>query len=171
MGGSITVESVPGEGSTFRFDVRLKEACGQIEEQAAGPTCDPSRHLRILLVEDNGTNRLVARRMLERMGHHVDSAEDGHEAVLAVRAIPYDLILMDIMMPEMDGYETIRRIRKDPNKSWLPVIAVTAKALKEDRDRCMNAGASDYLAKPIDEAQLVELIGIWAGGPRPLAAS
>jgi two-component system, sensor histidine kinase len=164
MGGSITVESVPGEGSTFRFDVRLKEACGQIEEQASGPTCDPSRHLRILLVEDNGTNRLVASRMLERMGHHVDSAEDGHEAVLAVRAIPYDLILMDIMMPEMDGLTATRLIRREPAPNGTaPIIGLTANAMESKAAECREAGMNGFIGKPVTAERLAAGINAVVG--------
>ena len=92
-------------------------------------------------------------------------AENGRAAITMLERYPeIDIALIDIMMPELDGYETMRLIRANPAKRLLPIIAVTAKALKEDRDRCMKSGASDYLAKPIDEGQLVELIRIWAGG-------
>ena len=89
-------------------------------------------------------------------------AENGRAGIVMLERHPeIDIALIDIMMPEMDGYETMRLIRANPAKRWLPMIAVTAKALKEDRERCMAAGASDYLAKPIDDGQLVELIRIW----------
>ena len=91
-------------------------------------------------------------------------AENGMDGIALIEKNPdIDIVLMDIMMPELDGYETIKIIRKDPKKRWLPVIAVTAKALKEDRQRCLDAGASDYLAKPVDENQLVELLRVWTG--------
>jgi CheY-like chemotaxis protein len=87
-------------------------------------------------------------------------AKNGREALNLIRQHPgLAVVLMDIMMPEMDGFETIKRIRTELNRTELPVIAVTAKAFPEDRERCIQAGASDYLAKPIDEGQLIALIG------------
>jgi len=96
------------------------------------------------------------------------AAENGRGGIDMIEQHPeIDIVLMDIMMPDMDGYETMKLIRNDPKKRYLPVIAVTAKALKTDRERAMTAGASDYLSKPVDESQLVDLIGIWASGSRP----
>jgi len=123
---------------------------------------------RVLIVDDDPRNLFAITSLLEAQGMNVLRAENGRAGIEMIARHPdIDIVLMDIMMPEMDGYETMKLIRKDPAKHRLPVIAVTAKALKEDRERCMNAGASDYLAKPIDEAQLIDLIGIWTGASQP----
>jgi HAMP domain-containing protein/signal transduction histidine kinase/CheY-like chemotaxis protein len=125
----------------------------------------------VLIVDDDPRNIFAVRTLLEGHGMKTLHAENGRAGIVMLERHPeIDIALIDIMMPEMDGYETMRLIRANPAKRWLPMIAVTAKALKEDRERCMAAGASDYLAKPIDDGQLVELIRIWAGGS-PLQAS
>ena len=119
----------------------------------------------VLIVDDDPRNIFAVRTLLEGHGMKTLCAENGRAGIMMLERHPeIDIALIDIMMPEMDGYETMRLIRANPAKRWLPMIAVTAKALKEDRERCMAAGASDYLAKPIDDGQLVELIRIWAGG-------
>jgi CheY-like chemotaxis protein len=100
--------------------------------------------------------------VLETHGLTVLYAENGNAGISALNANPdVDLVLMDVMMPEMDGYETMRAIREHPRLKSLPVIAITAKALKEDRERCINAGASDYLPKPVDTDKLLDLIRLW----------
>jgi hypothetical protein len=92
----------------------------------------------------------------------VVSAESGQEGIdLLMRDNDIDLVLMDIMMPEMDGYETIRRIRANPNFQRLPIIALTAKAMKGDRESCIAAGASEYISKPVDIDQLISLLRVW----------
>jgi CheY-like chemotaxis protein len=92
-------------------------------------------------------------------------AENGKDGIESLERNPdVELVLMDVMMPEMDGYETMRAIRKDPSHKSLPIIAITAKALKEDRDRCIQAGASDYLPKPVENDKLMELIRLWVRG-------
>jgi CheY-like chemotaxis protein len=125
----------------------------------------------VLIVDDDQRNIFAVKTLLEGHGMTALHAENGRAGIVMLERHPeIDIALIDIMMPEMDGYETMRLIRANPAKRWLPMIAVTAKALKEDRERCMAAGASDYLAKPIDDGQLVELIRIWAGRS-PLQAS
>ncbi|HEX8953341.1 MAG TPA: response regulator, partial [Polyangia bacterium] len=117
---------------------------------------------RILVVDDDVRNIFAMTSVLESHGLQVIYAEDGRMALEKLETIPgIDLVLMDVMMPEMDGYETMRHIRADPRFSSLPIIAVTAKALKDDREKCVDAGASDYLPKPIDNDRLVELIRMW----------
>jgi HAMP domain-containing protein/signal transduction histidine kinase/ActR/RegA family two-component response regulator len=119
----------------------------------------------VLIVDDDPRNIFAVRSLLEGHGMKTLTAENGRAGIAMLERHPeIDIALIDIMMPEMDGYETMRLIRANPAKRWLPMIAVTAKALQEDRERCMAAGASDYLAKPIDDAQLVELIRIWSSG-------
>ena len=134
-------------------------------------TLDSLKGKTVLIVDDDPRNIFAVRSLLEGHGMRTLHAENGRAGIAMLERHPeIDIALIDIMMPEMDGYETMRLIRANPAKGWLPMIAVTAKALKEDRERCMAAGASDYLAKPIDDAQLVELIRIWAGGS-PMQAS
>jgi CheY-like chemotaxis protein len=134
-------------------------------------TLDSLKGKTVLIVDDDPRNIFAVRTLLEAHGMKTLYAENGRAGIAMLEHHPeIDIALIDIMMPEMDGYETMRLIRANPAKRWLPMIAVTAKALKEDRERCMAAGASDYLAKPIDDGQLVELIRIWAGGS-PLQAS
>jgi len=126
----------------------------------------------VLIIDDDQRNIFAVKTLLEGHGMKTLHAENGRAGIAMLDLHPeIDIALIDIMMPEMDGYETMRLIRAHSAKRWLPMIAVTAKALNEDRERCMAAGASDYLAKPIDDGQLVELIRIWAGGSPPLESS
>ncbi len=117
---------------------------------------------KVLVVDDDVRNIFALTSVLESHAIGVEHASNGKKALEALETNPhYDLVLMDVMMPEMDGYETMRHIRKNPKFVSLPIIAVTAKALKDDRDRCINAGASDYLPKPVDSEKLVELLKLW----------
>ncbi len=117
---------------------------------------------RVLVVDDDMRNIFALTSVLENHGLQVSFAENGRAAIDSLKKDPnVDVVLMDIMMPEMDGYETMRAIRQDLRLSRLPIIAVTAKALKDDREKCMAAGASDYLPKPVDTDKLIELIRLW----------
>ncbi|TFY97647.1 response regulator [Ramlibacter humi] len=118
---------------------------------------------RILVVDDDMRNIFALTSALEHKGAAVETARNGVEALEKMRAQPdaIDLVLMDIMMPEMDGYAATREIRKDPRWQKLPIIAVTAKAMKEDQQRCLDAGANDYLAKPIELERLFSLMRVW----------
>ena len=118
--------------------------------------------LDILLVDDDVRNIFALSSVLEDKGLSVLAAGNGKEALGMLASRPeIDLILMDIMMPEMDGYETMQRIRKQPEFSKLPIIALTAKAMKGDRQRCIEAGASDYLSKPVESEKLLSLLRVW----------
>jgi len=120
--------------------------------------------LRILVADDNVANQTVAHAILERLGHRADSVANGSEAVETLRAIPYDLVLMDCQMPEMDGYEATRAIRDPASKVLrpdIPIIALTANASAENRNKCLAVGMNDYLAKPIHPKQLAKMIEQW----------
>jgi CheY-like chemotaxis protein len=115
--------------------------------------------LRILVADDSIPNQQVARAMLERSGHSVDVAANGLEAVEAVRHIPYDLVLMDMHMPEMDGVEATRRIRAlDGAAAHLPILAMTASTQESDMELCREAGMNDFVAKPVNRAGLLSSI-------------
>ena len=115
-----------------------------------------------LLVDDDARNIFALSSVLERRGMHVLTATTGKEAVEIVENTPeLAIVLMDIMMPEMDGYQTMRVIREQPEYRRLPIIALTAKAMKGDREKCMDAGASDYLAKPVETARLLDTLRLW----------
>ena len=116
---------------------------------------------RVLLVEDNPLNREVAQGILEKVGIVIDEAHDGREAVRMVRQTRYDAVLMDIQMPEMDGYEATQRIRKDPQRQKLPIIAMTAHAMESDREKSLAAGMNDHVLKPIDNKQLFAALLRW----------
>ena len=170
MGGAIGVVSAPGAGSLFWFTVALEKVEGGPEQSdtdgdrggasidAGIVVADPKR-LRILLAEDNRVNQTVAIAMLAKAGHHVDVAANGVEAVNAVRALPYDLVLMDVQMPEMDGVSATRAIRAlGGGRAAVPIIALTANAMKGDREKYLAAGMSDYTSKPIDPSKLGDAI-------------
>jgi signal transduction histidine kinase len=160
MNGRLEVESQAGRGSCFRAFLSLPPA-----EHSTAPEPLPAaripaanRALRILLAEDNAINRTVAVRLLKRMGHRVEVAMDGAQAVAAVSRERYDLVLMDCQMPIMDGYAAAREIRRLNLPATPPIVALTANAMAEDRRRCLEAGMDDYLAKPISLERLTALI-------------
>jgi len=122
------------------------------------------RRTRILLAEDNRTNQLVALAILKKLGYRADAVVNGKEALEALRALPYDLVLMDCQMPEMDGYDATGRIRQGDagvQNSKVPVIAMTANAMKGDRDKCLEAGMNDYIAKPVNPQVIAETLERW----------
>lgn len=124
---------------------------------------------RLLLVEDNHTNQKVAIGMLRRLGLTADLAENGRDAIEALRERPYDLVLMDVQMPEMDGMEAARRIRDPENgalNSKIPIIAMTAFSMQGDREQCLEAGMNDYISKPISLGALTKVLENWLGPPR-----
>jgi CheY-like chemotaxis protein len=125
----------------------------------------PDRSLagkRILIVDDDVRNVYALTSALEDRGLEVVSAENGRQGLELIRdGSPVDLVLMDVMMPEMDGYETTRAIRRLPGRRDLPIIALTAKAMRGDREKSLAAGASDYITKPVEINQLVSLMRLW----------
>jgi CheY-like chemotaxis protein len=123
---------------------------------------EPLLGRKVLVVDDDVRNIFALNSVLERRGMHVINASNGMDAIKLVEATEdLSLVLMDVMMPEMDGYETMRRIRDNARFRMLPIIALTAKAMKGDREKCLEAGASDYVAKPVDTAQLLSLVRMW----------
>jgi CheY-like chemotaxis protein len=116
----------------------------------------------VLLVDDDVRNIFALTSALEHKGAFVEVGRNGREALERLAEVPdIDLILMDVMMPEMDGLEATRRIRQNPAWAKLPIITVTAKAMKDDQDQCLKAGANDYLAKPVDLDRLFSLLRVW----------
>jgi CheY-like chemotaxis protein len=116
----------------------------------------------VLVVDDDARNIFALSSVLERRGMKVLTATTGKEAIALIETTPdLAIVLMDIMMPEMDGYQTIQQIRSKPGSRRLPIIALTAKAMKGDREKCLEAGASDYLAKPVNTEQLLLALRMW----------
>jgi len=162
MGGTIGVESVPGAGSTFQFDVLLTLPRGDVVRKVppmAASAVVTITARRVLIAEDNATNRLVATRMLERMGHRVEAVENGRDAVAAVQRGGFDLVLMDVMMPEMDGLAATEAIRALSGAlGRIPIIGLTANAMVADQERCLAAGMTHFETKPISAARLGAVI-------------
>ena len=141
---------------------------------ATAPSAPAPGTLRVLVVDDNSVNQKVAARMLTRLGCRVDLAANGREALDLVRQVGYDVVFMDCMMPEMDGYESTAAIRQLPSEaSRTPIIAMTANAMQGDRERCLAAGMDDYLSKPVQPEQLAQALARWTGAPAspPAAAT
>jgi CheY-like chemotaxis protein len=117
---------------------------------------------KVLIVDDDLRNIFALSSVLERQQMEVLFAENGRDGIEVLEKNPsIEIVLMDIMMPEMDGYDTMRAIRRIPKFKLLPIITLTAKAMKGDRDKCISAGASDYITKPVDVAQLLSLLRVW----------
>ena len=195
MGGSITAQSQPGQGSTFVVELPFGDAgdLASAHLAAAGPVGSGAqapqamlpltpaaydtavlgglRGARVLLVEDNAINRQVAMELLTQAGLRVDVAVDGAQALERLRATgpqAYDAVLMDLQMPVMDGYTATRHLREDPAFAALPVLALTASVMAQDRQRVLGAGMNDHIAKPILPADLFATLLRWIGPRAPL---
>ncbi len=168
MRGSISCKSQPGKGSIFTFHIPLglaQEDDCDTEITIIDYSSLPSPSTRILLAEDNPANQMVIKNILEFAGLKVDIVGNGSEAVEAVRNIPYDIILMDISMPQMDGISATREIRSFPDAmANVPIIALTAHALSGDKECFLEAGMNDYLSKPIDRNAVLYCIARWTAG-------
>jgi signal transduction histidine kinase/CheY-like chemotaxis protein len=176
MGGNISVSSSEGEGSTFRFHVPLLQSSQFIPAptrprlipiRRAHPNRGDRSQRRVLLAEDNAVNRTVVTRMLERLGFEVVTAENGVELIqILLQDADFDGILMDVQMPELDGIETTLRIRKQRKFDFLPIVALTAHAMRGDEERCLEAGMTDYLSKPIRANELARVCELIFLSPR-----
>jgi PAS domain S-box-containing protein len=170
--GEISVTSEEGKGSVFAFtavfevpsveSIHLSHSGDYHRRVSQPPPVGlPHKRLRVLVAEDNTTNRIIAVKMLERLGHVAETVANGEEAVDSVRQLPYDLVLMDCQMPVMDGFEATRQIRGFGSKAknpQIPIIALTAHAMKGDRDLCLKAGMNDYVTKPTTIHELAAAI-------------
>ncbi|MDI9371050.1 MAG: response regulator [Synergistaceae bacterium] len=163
MDGGISVESEVGRGSLFKFTVPLSSHRGEITEQQEDvPERTPPREGSVLLAEDNVIGAKVATTMLKKAGLVVRHAENGLEAVELWRHEKFDLILMDCEMPEMDGFEATRVIRSEEGEGEsVPIVALTAYAMKGDRERCLEAGMTDYMTKPLRSGRLDEILSLY----------
>ena len=183
MGGRIWVESEPKKGSVFHFTARFgllteqkRTAFPHADSEAAVPPAprlsrESHTELQILLVEDNAMNQVLAQRLIRKRGHNIVVASNGREALAALEIEHFDLILMDIQMPEMSGVEVTRIIRRKEQETGehIPIVATTASAMKEDRIRCLEAGMDAYLSKPLEREPLFETIERLTGYARKSA--
>jgi signal transduction histidine kinase/CheY-like chemotaxis protein len=177
MGGQIELDSAPGQGSRFHFEIKVDSA-----EVAEGPSGhsgategarpETGERFHILLAEDNAVNRKLAVRLIEKFGHSVVAVQNGREAIDRLERERFDVVLMDISMPEMDGLVATAVIRsKDPSYARVPIIAMTAHALIGDREMCMRAGMDAYVTKPIKPVDLFAAIDDAVTKARSAAAS
>jgi CheY-like chemotaxis protein len=166
------VESKEGHGSTFTFFMKLPLADQPLEHQSASSLAAAFKDLdlktrRILIADDNPINQFVLQELLEPTGVQIVLANNGQEAVDAVQAEAFDLVLMDMQMPVMGGLEATLKIRELLTERALPIIAVTANAMEEDKDKGLAIGMNAYLTKPIDPAELLRLLCVWLGHSLP----
>lgn len=159
MGGTLSLESRPGEGSTFTFSIPIRAARAEsVVEKIQEPTVKTTRPLSILVAEDNKTNQLLIATLLQKEGHQVTIAEDGLKAIELYKSQRFDLVLMDIQMPNLSGDKAFEQIRALPFGARVPVIALTAHALTGDRVKYLNMGMNGYVSKPINRSLLLKTI-------------
>lgn len=168
MGGEIEVQSELGVGSEFSFEVEFgRGAERQLQEE---PSEEDFRQAldgaRVLVAEDEEINQLIAREILEDAGMRVDLVRTGREALEALNERTYDVVLMDVNMPELDGYEVTRRVRREAGLEELPILAMTADAMQGTRERCLSAGMNAYVTKPIEVPVLLETLARWVSPAR-----
>ena len=166
LGGDLSHESQPGQGSCFRLELPLampvqRALATPMPPRVSGPALREPGQCRVLIVEDNAINQLVTRGMLLKMGYQVRTADNGAQALDVLRNEKIDAVLLDCQMPVMDGFATCRALRNLPGCQTLPVLAITAHSHSGDRERCLAAGMSDYLAKPVKFEQLNHLLHDW----------
>ncbi|MEZ7197261.1 ATP-binding protein [Pseudodesulfovibrio karagichevae] len=169
MGGNCEVESEPGKGTSIRFFLVVGEHAGAAVEADAAPGAAESRSLRLLLVEDERVNRVMARRLLERMGHTVVEAENGQECLTLLRGQSFDAVLMDVQMPLLNGLDAthaIRIAREFSHVATIPIIGLSAHAARQDRNRALEAGMDEYLIKPFEQRDLEAALRKVTGGLR-----
>ena len=165
--GAIKVESVPGKGGTFRVLFPVVERSPEAQERSAQQEATPWRGSgTVLLVDDEELVRAVASGMLERLGFTVLAAADGREALEKLEPMSFDFIFMDCQMPEVDGFAATRSIRDreekaGPHARRIPIVALTAHAMKSDRDECLAAGMDDYVSKPFTKEDLRKVLARW----------
>ncbi|MCB0336265.1 MAG: response regulator [Bdellovibrionales bacterium] len=161
MGGELKVQSQPGCGSLFCFELCFPVQSAPPEELSLEPALEalPSLDgLKVLLVEDNPINQLIIQQLLEREGCYVQIAKNGREGVDAVTMFPFDVVLMDIQMPILDGLSATAAIRQIPEVRGIPIIALTAHSMKGDRERCFEFGMNGFISKPVVKRAMVEEI-------------
>ena len=165
MGGEIEVNSQLNKGSvfSFRLDLHIASSIGRMKPGATPFDKEAySAPLRILVAEDNPVNRLLATKLLAKLGHDVAAVENGRKAIEMLNKEHFDLIFMDVQMPIMDGLEAANEIKNDHSGKFysrIPIIAMTAHAMKGDQERFLEAGMDDYISKPIDKNELAAVIG------------
>jgi PAS domain S-box-containing protein len=169
MDGKIWAESITGQGTTIHVSIWAETIpgrqldLGEKERKSLPKSIPGERALRILVAEDNPSNQKVLVEMLKRMGYRPDAVADGLEAVQALERLPYDLILMDVRMPEMDGITATQVIRKLRPENGPAIVAITAYALEGDREKCLEAGMNDYLSKPVQKNKLESILMKYSG--------
>jgi CheY-like chemotaxis protein len=160
MGGAIDMRSQLGAGTTFEFTAWFGKMQGAFEPQSSRGELEPcTRTLSILVAEDNAVNRRLIETLLQSAGHHVTAVSNGKQAFALCESQVFDLVLMDIEMPEMNGFEATQAIREsEPRNSHVPIYALTAHALAGDRDKCLAGGMDGYIAKPINVDEVLEIV-------------